>query len=425
MAKWAYEETFDCVQCGYCLPACPTYQTMGKETHSPRGRINLVKMAAEGKIEARALKEPIELCLGCRACESACPTNVKYGRILDSAKEVLAEEQQQSVAKKTVETLIFRAVLPSHSVLRTAGFGLRFYQKSGLQNMMQKSRLLSMFLPESLAEFEMILPKVKKAQRNNKIMQKTNNPMYKVAYFTGCLMDTMFAEINDQAIMLLEKVGCRVEVISGQGCCGALQHHAGDLHTAKELAKQNILAFEKGEFDFIVSSIGGCGAMLMEYDELFREDETWRKRGEAFSIKHVDVSLLLVKCGFKSTRAIDQTAVYQPSCHMTHVQKNRTAPLTLIQSIPGLTYKEVPKQEMCCGSAGIYNLLHYKEATDILDMKMPHVTNVKPDIIITTNPGCHLQMKLGVKRAKLSKQIEVKHLVEVLALSVEEETASV
>ncbi|AIC94178.1 (Fe-S)-binding protein [Shouchella lehensis] len=413
MAKLAYEETFDCVQCGYCLPACPTYQTMEKETHSPRGRINLVKMAAEGKISTDELKEPIDLCLGCRACETACPTNVQYGRILESAKEVLAESHQPSLAQRLVEKTVFKGLLPSDKMLRVLEFGLQTYQKSGAQTLVQKSGILPKLLPQGMAEFEAMMPAIKRRKRKKQITPASTKD--RVAYFTGCLMDTMFGSINEQAIALLERVGCDVHVIPSQSCCGALQHHAGDIETAKMLAKKNIDAFEEEQYDYIVSSIGGCGAMLMEYGELLRQESEWHERAEQFANKHVDVSIILEKNGLPFSGTLNKTAVYQPSCHMTHVQKNTSAPLALIQGIPGLTYVEIDKQEMCCGSAGIYNLLHYEEATAILDKKMPYVQKAKPDLLITTNPGCHLQMKLGIQRAGLAEKIEVKHLVEVLA----------
>lgn len=422
MAKLAYEETFDCVQCGYCLPACPTYQTMEKETHSPRGRINLVKMAAEGKVSLEDLKEPIDLCLGCRACETACPTNVQYGRILDSAKEVLAEETKKSIGQRTVESALFRKLLPSDRLLTVAGAGLYAYQKTGMQKLAQKSGVLSFFLPEGMNAFEAIMPTVLPPRRKERKRVTINEePTYKIGYFLGCLMDTMFADINNQAMTLLEKAGCHVEILGNQACCGALQNHGGDLDTAKELAKKNIMAFEEASYDYIVSSIGGCGAMLMEYGELLDNEPEWRERGEAFAGKHADVSVILAECGLELNQPIRKTAVYQPSCHMTHVQKNVEAPLALIKSIPELTYKQVPKQDMCCGSAGIYNMLHFDEAMAILDSKMPHVESAQPELIITTNPGCHLQMKLGVERAGLTEKIEVKHLVEVLTEATREE----
>ncbi|PTM57562.1 (Fe-S)-binding protein [Desmospora activa] len=418
--RFAYQETFACVQCGYCLPACPTYQSMGKETHSPRGRINLVKMAAEGKLSLSELAEPIDLCLGCRACETACPTNVQYGKILDSAKTALTEERKSSTSwlKKKGQQLAFEKVLPNPQLLQTLGTGLYLYQQSGAAKLSKKTKLTDSLLPEALASFEAVTPAAvspwQRKQRPHHLQAK-GEPRYRVGYFTGCLMDTLFATINDQAIQLLQLAGCEVTVIEEQTCCGALQHHSGERELAKNLAKANIAAFEQHSFDWVVNSIGGCGAMLIEYGELLHEEEEWRERAERFAAKNVDISVILAKVLLPFTTEINKVATYQPSCHMTHVQKRTTEPLQLLQLIPGITYVPLNQKEMCCGSAGIYNLVHYGEAMEILDHKMKEVHRVKPEMIVTTNPGCHLQMKMGVKREGLEEQIEVVHLVELLA----------
>ena len=200
-----------------------------------------------------------------------------------------------------------------------------------------------------------------------------------------------------------------------QTCCGALQSHHGDREYAKRLAKKNIEAFENVAADFIVNSIGGCGAMLVEYDKLFKVEEEWFERAKAFAAKSKDISYVLSKLELPFQKEINKVATYQPSCHMTNVQKNVAAPLQLIRSIPGLRFVEQEKADMCCGSAGIYNFVHYDEAMNILDVKMKHIKETNPDLIITTNPGCHLQMKLGVERGNLQNRVEVVHSVELLA----------
>ena len=419
----AYQETFDCVQCGYCLPACPTYKTMEKETHSPRGRINLVKMAAEGKISLSELEGPIDLCLGCRACETACPTNVQYGKILESAKEVLQEEKKKRMPNrvKMFQSFFFNKVLPQDSVLNVAGAGLAFYQHSGLQKVTRKLGILQMF-PENLASFEKILPKVEgpiRRKRRTQHYPAQEKPAYSVGFFTGCIMDTMFSSINTLSIKLLQAAGCDVKIIKEQTCCGALQNHSGETKTTKALAKKNIEAFEKHQCDFVVNSIGGCGAMLVEYDHLLADEPEWAERAREFARKNIDISVLLSELSLPFRKEIRKVVTYQPSCHMTNVQKRTKEPLTLLKSIPGITYKELPAKDMCCGSAGIYNIVNYHESMDILDDKMEQVNKVKPEIIVTTNPGCHLQMKLGVEREGQSDNVQVVHLVELLAESCE------
>lgn len=421
MAELAYEETFDCVQCGYCLPACPTYLTMGSETHSPRGRINLVKMAAEGEITYSELEGPINLCLGCRACEVVCPTNVQYGKILDSAKEVIQEYKKGSKTMtkraKLFQDFVFDKAIPSKKLLNTAGAGIALYQKSGLQKVARKTKAINI-LPENLRTFENALPEVEgileRKKREDHYPAKLR-PVYRIGFFTGCIMDTMFSSINTKSIKLLQEAGCEVTVIREQTCCGALQNHSGEMEITKQLAKENIQAFEKYDFDYIVNSIGGCGAQLVEYDKLFADDTDWAERAKQFARKNVDISVILGELRLPFTKEINKVITYQPSCHMTNVQKRENEPLELLKSIPGITYLELPDKNMCCGSAGIYNIVNYEASMEILDEKMKHVEKASPEVIVTTNPGCHLQMKAGVEREGLTDQLEVVHIVELLA----------
>lgn len=416
----AYEETFSCVQCGYCLPSCPTYLTMGKETHSPRGRINLVKMAAEGKISLSNLDGPIELCLGCRACETACPTNVQYGTILESVKEAIQAEKNEKMNGriKFLRSLMFEKTFPSNQMMNVLGFGLNLYQITGLQALAHKTGLMKRVLPEHLAEFDKIVPRVEsplKKIKREKHLKPEGVPKYRIGFFTGCVMDTVFTNINDLSLKLLQKAGCEVEVIHEQTCCGALQNHSGERSLAIELAKKNIEAFEKYEFDYIVNSIGGCGAALVEYDHLLKAEPEWYERAKAFVEKNVDISVILSELSLPFEKPLNKTVTYQPSCHMTNVQKRVKEPKELLRSIPGIMYKELPNLNMCCGSAGIYNIVNFKESMEILDVKMSNVREVEPEVIVTTNPGCHLQMKLGVEREGMSQKVNVVHLVELLA----------
>ena len=419
MAELAYEETFDCVQCGYCLPACPTYITMEKETHSPRGRINLVKMAAEGKITYSELEGPINLCLGCRACEVVCPTNVQYGTILESAKEFIEENKKKETPKrvKLFREFLFNKTIPNKKILNTVGGGIALYQKSGLQKVAHKAKATNI-LPENLRTFEKILPNAEgsiKRRKREEYYPPIHRPAFRIGFFTGCVMDTMFSSINTQSIKLLQLAGCEVTVIKEQTCCGALQSHSGETEITKRLAKENIEAFEKHSFDYIVNSIGGCGAMLVEYDKLFADDPEWATRAKQFAEKNVDISVILSQLNLPFEKEINRAVTYQPSCHMSNVQKRVNEPLQLLKSVPGITYLEFPKKDMCCGSAGIYNIVNYNESMELIDEKMKHLTTITPEVIVTTNPGCHLQMKVGVEREGLTDQIQVFHLIELLA----------
>lgn len=417
----AYNETLSCVQCGYCLPACPTYVTFKKETHSPRGRINLVKMAAEGKITYGDMEESIDLCLGCRACETACPIGVPYGKILESAVTAIAEKRkhEMSLRNRIVQSMLLNHVVPNKRVLNTIGAGLATYQKTGLKKLVHKSGVLKI-LPENLNKFEGILPivqgPIQKSKRQNHCSPKKKQT-YKVGFFKGCIMDTMFSSINTLSIKLLQAIGCDVTVVSEQQCCGALHQHSGEITKTMTLAKKNIEAFEQHHFDFIVNSIGGCGAMLIEYEKVLANNPEWATRAKRFTQHVMDISVILSKQSLPFTKEIKSITTYQPSCHMSNVQKCINEPLQLLKQIPGIQYVELPEKDMCCGSAGIYNIIHYEPSMKILNNKMNHVKRISPEpaIIVTTNPGCHLQMKLGVEREGLTEQIRTVHLVELLA----------
>lgn len=376
-------------------------------------------MAAEGAITYEELEGPINLCLGCRACEVVCPTNVQYGKILESAKEVIQEEKKEKGSKrsKLFQEFVFNKAIPSKKMGSGARVGLTFYQKSSLQKVARKSRALNI-LPENLRTFEKVLPATEGPIKRNKRKEHYPaklEPRFRIGYFTGCIMDTMFSSINTQAIKLLQKAGCEVTVIKEQTCCGALQNHSGETEITRQLARENITAFEKYEFDYIVNSIGGCGAQLVEYDKLFENNEVWQERAKEFAAKNVDISVILGQLNLSFENEINKTVTYQPSCHMSNVQKRVNEPMNLLKSVPGINYLELPEKDMCCGSAGIYNIVNYRESMEILDEKMIHVERISPEVIVTTNPGCHLQMKVGVEEAGLSGEIEVVHIVEVLA----------
>jgi glycolate oxidase iron-sulfur subunit len=422
----AYNETFSCVQCGYCLPACPTYLTMGKETHSPRGRINLVKMAAEGRFtNLDLLSDSIDKCLGCRACETACPVGVDYGKIYESAKHALEESREYSKPVRLLRSLLFDYLFPSKPLLRIFGSLLWLYQRTGIQTVVRKTKLLS-YLPSHLDRFEAILPAVSSPVQHMKRPRHrttTASPRYKVAFFTGCVMDVMYEKVNRLSMELLQQAGCEVIIMPGETCCGALHAHAGERQSAIKLAKQNIEAYErlgkKQDVDFIVNSIGGCGAQLKEYDHLFHEEANWYERSQAFAAKTKDISEILVMADplpFKQDEQVKREIVtYQRSCHMSNVQKVQKPPLELLRSIPYVELREMNQKDLCCGSAGIYNMVNYEESMDILDDKMIHVKKTSAHTIVTTNPGCQLQLEMGVRREDMQGKVRVVHLVELLA----------
>ncbi|WP_163528103.1 (Fe-S)-binding protein [Halobacillus ihumii] len=415
--KINYDKTFDCVQCGYCLPACPTYETMERETHSPRGRINLVKLVAEGKASVEDLQEPIEKCLGCMACTTVCPTNVQYGQILEGAKEVIEDHQVKSTWQRKTEDFLFGSFFPSGKWMGRLGNFTWFYQKSGLQYLVN-SLSLTQAAPFHLGQFEQVLPAQpapKQRARRAKRYIRHRPAAGKVAFFTGCVMDSVFFETNENTIELLLRSGLEVVLPDHQTCCGALHAHSGKVEDSRELAKRNIQAFEEENVDYIVNNAGGCGARLIEYHHLFEEGSSWHERAKRFISKIKDISEVLAGVeGLEFTRPIHRTVTYQPSCHMTNVQGVQSPPLELVKKIPGVTLKELDRPDFCCGSAGIYNIIHYDESLEVLDVKMKDVCGVHPDSIITTNPGCLLQMKLGIEREGANHEMDALHLVDLL-----------
>ncbi|MDF2958381.1 MAG: lutA 2 [Paenibacillus sp.] len=414
-----YDKTHLCVQCGYCLPVCPTYITMKKETHSPRGRINLVKMAGEGKItDLSVLEQPLDLCLGCRACETVCPTGVEYGQILEAARAAITRRKTYSLPVKVLRSTLFNKVLPNRKAMSWIGHAMWLYEKSGVQKLARQSGVIKQ-LPFHLESLEAVAPQpVSPSERSNlpRYTPAKGARKYTVALFTGCVMDALFNKINQLSVKLLAEVGCDVMVIENQTCCGALHVHAGEPEGSKSLAKKNIAAFEHIEADFIVNNAGGCGAMMVEYGHLLGEDPQWAERAQSFANKSRDISQIIYLCG--GITAVERPAervTYQRSCHMTHVQKVTKEPVALIQSIPNIEFIEMREASMCCGSAGIYNIVHYDESMEIADLKMEHVKETKAATVITTNPGCLLQMKLGIERANLQENMRAVHLVEYLA----------
>ncbi|MDQ0337407.1 glycolate oxidase iron-sulfur subunit [Caldalkalibacillus uzonensis] len=424
-ARQLYErvhaDTNQCIQCGYCLPSCPTYTSMGKESASPRGRINLVKMAAEGKIHVtNDLAEPLDLCLGCRACEVACPVNVPYGHILEEAKEAIAQAQtaESLTWKEKGKRFVLKHVFPYYKRLQGLGYLMWFYQKSPLPFLLRKTKLLET-VSEPLAWFEKALPAVEnplKKPKRGGVIPPEGQKKARVALFTGCITDTLMSRTNRLTIELLSKVGCEVVIPPQQTCCGALHAHQGTTEMAKALAKANLAAFEAVEADYYVNNAGGCGAMLREYDRLLASDEDWGLRAERFVAKVRDISELLVHFGpLPFQKKIEGVITYQDSCHLRNVQGVFQEPRELLRSIPGARFVEFTGSERCCASGGIYNLLHYDESMAILEEKMGSVQQSQAQVIVTSNPGCLLQMRLGVLKFGQPAKMRAVHLVDVLA----------
>ncbi|EKF34468.1 MULTISPECIES: (Fe-S)-binding protein [Bacillus] len=418
------KELLNCMRCGFCLPSCPTYIESGQqETHSPRGRIALMKAVRDGIIEPdEDVEHSLNLCLGCRACEPVCPSGVKYGRLLEDARDIIQQHKPQSLPVKLMRRMVFKGLFPSQSRMRKAAGLLRFYQTSGLQTAARKTRMLKV-LPSHLQLMEQALPKVPPQKKNRLKKYKAIGPVKKrVAFFSGCLMDTVFSSTNKATIQLLQLAGCDVIVPPIQTCCGALHGHSGEKDQAKQLAKRNIEAFEETDAEAIVMNAGGCGAFLSDYGHLLKDDPAFQKRSEAFSQKITDISTILVELKFHRHAPLalpEQVITYQDSCHLRNGMGVDKAPRVLMKAIEGVTLKEMKHADRCCGSAGIYNILQPKMSMQILDHKMMEANQTAATAIVTSNPGCQLQMAAGVKKSGHAHDMRAVHLADFLLEAVQ------
>lgn len=414
--KWA-----DCVHCGLCLESCPTYEVLGQEQHSPRGRVYLIKSVAEGRLVVdENFADPVNVCLDCRACTTACPSDVNVGGLVEEARGQIRQAMPMTGWKKAVSDYFLEGVFPNPKRMQRLGSLLKFYQKSGLQKAARKTGALNL-LPKHLAEMESILPEigepVRKKYKNVDYIKAKGKAKRRVAILTGCVMDVMFADVNESTINVLTRNGNEVEIPEGQTCCGALHVHAGDREMGRKLAKQNIEAFKN--CDTIIVNAAGCGAMLKEYPELFKDDPEWKEKAEEFSKKIEDISEFLYKTGYEKPKGeIRGKVTYHDACHLAHAQGIREQPRSIIKDIPGLEIVPMANSDRCCGSAGIYNLTQPEMAEAILENKMKNVPE-NAEMIIMGNPGCMLQMSLGAKKHGNNQKIV--HTVQLLDWSYKQE----
>ena len=416
LAELEYRQLLQCVHCGLCLPSCPTYAELGQEPDSPRGRIYLIKALADDRI---ALDDSaaghLALCLGCRACESACPSGVQYGHLIEAGRAELEARRPGSPLRRLIRRAAFDGLLPRPALLRLVAGVLRFYQQSGLQRLVRASGLLRLF-PATLAASEALLPPLPPAGRGGALPERipARGPLRgQVGLLHGCVQDAVFRPHNEATIRCLTRQGVEVRVPRTQGCCGALHAHAGEPERARTLARATIAAFEAPELEAVVVNAAGCGAHMKAYGHLLRGDPAWAGRAAAFARKVVDVTEYLARAPLvEPLGPLPLRATYHDPCHLAHGQQVRSAPRALLRAVPGLELVDLAEAEMCCGSAGIYNLTEPVMAKRLLDRKMAHVEATGATTVVTANPGCILQLAAGL-RAR-GRDAEVLHVVEVL-----------
>ncbi|HKE23122.1 MAG TPA: heterodisulfide reductase-related iron-sulfur binding cluster [Bryobacteraceae bacterium] len=410
-----------CVHCGLCLNACPTYRELGLEMDSPRGRIYQMVQVANGAPITPAYMQHISLCLACRGCESACPSGVRYGRMVEDARAEIeayrTEHAPRGRAARSLRRFVFGRLLESRGLLTFAGTLLYLYQASGVKALvrgMGVTRLLG-----RLGDLGQFAPSAEPPfffRQIGRTFPAEGERKYRVAFLAGCVANVCFARLNEASVRVLTKNGCEVVIPEGQGCCGALHLHSGLRKEAQRLARRNIEAILSEGFDAIITNAAGCGSTLKEYGELLDDDPACAAKARAFSAKMRDITEFLAGIELNPRMGtLDATVTYQDACHLAHGQRIRSAPRKLLRAIPGLTLREMPGSDLCCGSAGIYNMVENEMSLQLLARKMESVKSTGAGIIAAVNPGCMLQLETGV-RLHGSKQ-RVMHVAELLDLA--------
>ena len=451
-----YSVLQQCMHCGMCLPTCPTYDETKLERHSPRGRIALMRAIADGELEVtKAFGEEMYYCLGCLACTTACPANVDYPNLFETARAEIERQGVLDTPKRTaIRTAVLRGIFTRPRLLRFVGRTLWLWQASGLQALARRSGLLNL-LPENLRRLEpqapVILPKfshqlIAPIERGMGILpmgsNSDSNPTGKmpvpptatpaatsprrVAVLTGCVQDLAFADINRATVDVLLANGCEVHTPPVQPCCGSLHAHNGDVDTARDLARRQLDLFNPDDFDAIISNAGGCGSHLRAYGHLLHADPVYADRAAAWSRKLKDIHEYLVEISFRKpaaaiSPAAASTVTYHESCHLCHGQKVSAQPRAILRSLPGVELRECAEAQWCCGSAGIYNITQPETAARLQERKVGHVLATGADVVATANPGCHLQIENGLRAAGCSSKTVV-HPIVLLARAYAEES---
>jgi glycolate oxidase iron-sulfur subunit len=398
-----------CIRCGLCLPSCPTYLETMTETSGPRGRISLIKAVAESRLDLHSagFVEQMWECLDCRACEAVCPSGVHYGQLIETARTQIrrAQEPSESDSRQTLRAALLRRLFAGPGLMRLAAILLRFAQRTGL---------ISLAGAFGLSSAAKLAPPVSSSfftARNQRFDAAT--PQGVAFLHTGCIMPFAFAQVHRATVRMLRRGGLSVLIPSGQGCCGAIAVHAGEMDFARALAQRNIEAFERSGADVYVVNAAGCGATLKEYCELFADNAAWAQRAASFSKRVRDVTEVLDALDLPATtRSLDASVTYQEPCHLVHAQRVAGAPRRLLARIPGLRLVEMDESAVCCGSAGVYNLTQPEMASRLQRRKVESIRRTGATIVATANPGCAIQVSAGLRDAHYLAT--VKHVVELL-----------
>ena len=396
------DKSLACVHCGLCLPACPTYLETGNENDSPRGRIYLMRAIQNGRLPINDITvRHVDLCLGCRACETACPSGVEYGNLIELTRDYLEQKYSRSWFQTFLRRFAIEQIFPFPWRIKLALLPARLIGLLGITALVPKiARPALELIPDKMKAVKLTLNTPAKGI-----------PKGRVGFFEGCVMQVMFGDTNQATVNLLTREGWEVCNPQEQACCGALYAHSGQLEKARKCARHNIAAFEKHEFDAIVINSAGCGSTLKNYGELLERDDEWARRAQQFSAKVKDLTEWISNENVKQ----DPTAkkvTYLDACHLAHAQGIKSEPRSLVNAVAGKQFVELPEADICCGSAGSYNLVEPDMAARLQKRKVDNIISTGADVVVTSNPGCLLQIQAGLK--KEGSNIAVMHIADYL-----------
>jgi glycolate oxidase iron-sulfur subunit len=405
----------DCVHCGFCLPTCPTYVLWGEEMDSPRGRIYLMKQGLEGEPMSDSMVQHWDRCLGCMSCVTACPSGVQYDRLIEQTRAQVERRHERSRGDKALRALVF-ALFPHPARLRLVRGPLRALQRTGLDRRLRATGLLERMSPQ-LAAMENLAPRLDKPEPLPERITASGERRAVVGLLTGCVQGAFFPGVNAATARVLQAEGCEVVVPPRQGCCGALSVHNGREDEAQRFARRIVDTFEGAAVERVVVNAAGCGSTMKEYAELLADDPAYADRARALADKVRDVSEILDELGPVAPRhPLPMTVAYHDACHLAHAQGIRAQPRRLLRAIPGLELREIAEAELCCGSAGIYNIMNPEPARELGDRKAANIVATGAEVLVTANPGCLMQVTSAIERS--GHPMGMAHTIEVLDASI-------
>jgi glycolate oxidase iron-sulfur subunit len=405
----------DCVHCGFCLPTCPTYNLWGEEMDSPRGRIYLMKAGLEGEPMDAPMVQHFDACLGCMACVTACPSGVQYDKLIEATRGQVERNGDRPRSEQLLRRAIF-ALFPYKRRLRALRGPLRAYQATGLQALVRRSGLLDRISPR-LAVMAELAPRLTTPERLPERVPAVGEKRAVVGMLTGCVQGEFFPGVNAATARVLAAEGCEVVIPQRQGCCGALSVHNGREEEAKRFARATVAAFDAAGVETVVVNAAGCGSSMKEYADLLADDPAWAQRAKDFSAGVRDVAEFLAELGPVAERhPLEVSVAYHDACHLGHAQAIRSQPRQLLRGIPGLELREIPEAELCCGSAGIWNILFPEPARELGDRKARNIGSTGAQLLVTANPGCLMQVASSLQRQ--GTRIGMAHTIEVLDASI-------